>query len=112
MKSVNYLNQSSLSAIPVSRIHRRSVSSVEKQGHHFRKIGESKTERIFLYRWCMLDAEKRQQNTNVFIKNKRIYDSLAISYADHRPQSGRGGEGGWKWTTRGANCERWTFRSV
>ena len=36
----------SLSAIPVSRVRRRSVSSVGNQGHHFRKIGESKTESI------------------------------------------------------------------
>ena len=53
--------------------------------------------------------EKRQQDINVFIKNIRKYDSLAISFADHRSQ--RGGEGDRGWMTWGANCERWPFRS-
>ena len=44
IKNIHYLNQSSLLAIPVSQIRRRSVYSVGNQGHHFWKIGESKTE--------------------------------------------------------------------
>ena len=46
IKNIHYLNQSLLSAFPVSRIRCHLVSSPGNQGHHFQKIGESKTENI------------------------------------------------------------------
>ena len=124
---------------PLSLIWCHLVSSIGNQGHHFQKIGESKTESALWYadeldaEPILIKKENRQQNTNMFIKKYTDIrfpgDIICQSQRGRvggggrgwmtrdpgdiicQSQRGRVGEGGRGWMTPDANCARWTFRS-